>query len=238
MTEFYTSLEDPAVMARFYSDPKLNPFATKQARETNPESEPVYIEQIMIEIRIKGSSEIVRRQMQERDKKRFAAAWAVYEGEQIAPDSGTPLDTLADLDDVTIAQYKQRGINSVEDLAGVSDGIVAQLGRGSIMNKKKASEYLKNHNDVSNKTEVMRRIERLEQMVADLTRNGAPPTAVDDSAYKAFDSRLSALELALVDVASSISSMQSKPQTGAKTTAKPEGKKEKLKLREAASDAA
>lgn len=235
MTELYTSLEDPALMARFYDEKKLHPAKTLAAREKNPEAEAVYIPQVMIEIHIKGKSEVMRRDMQEADKKKFAMAWAAYQGQAVQADAGTPLSELPDMDDVTIAQYGQKGIKSVEDMAIISDDAVYQLGRGAVAHKKAAQNYLKNRNDATNNPDVLRRIEAMDEAIANLNRRGGGPAA--PALDEAVDSRLSALEMAIADIGAQVQlALQAKEQQAPKAEEKP--KKEKLKLKDAESDAA
>ena len=209
MTELYTSLQDSSAMARFYDEPKLHPFKTKEARRTNPDAEPVYIPQIMIEIHIKGSSEVMRRAMQESDKQKFSTAWAAFEGDDVAPDAGTNLDVIENMDDVTITQYAAKGIKSVEDLANVSDGVITQLGRGAVTHKQSAQEYLKKHQGIAGKGDIIRRIEKLEQTVSEILRKGG----VDD--LSGGDDSFSNLNEIVLDLGNRLAELEKpKPKRG------------------------
>lgn len=170
MTQYYNSISEPGTMARFYNEPKANPFKTKQARIKNPDAAVVYDPQIMVDIRVKGVSEIMRRPMQEVDKRRFSVAWQAFEGADVEVAQGTPLSKLPGVDDVTISHLENKGINSLEDLAALSEAVITQLGRGYVALQLEAKNYLKDTNDTVRNSDLQIRLEKLEHAVAEINR--------------------------------------------------------------------
>lgn len=116
--------EDNAI-AIFRLEPKFDGGATKR------EGRPVYREVPWIEIIIPGNNkDIVERPVTDADKRRFPIQWANFQNHVEAPLEGTPVKEVPWLGRAQVAMLEHLNILSVENLAGLGDSEIQNLGPG------------------------------------------------------------------------------------------------------------
>lgn len=121
--------------ARFYIHPSL----TEGKKGT---SEAVYDDVLYAEIFIKGSTNTsFSRPKKDEDEQLFAAEWAAYTNNEDFVSNGTSLSALPTIGPSAEMNLNAKGINTVEDLAGLSDAVVIGE-RGMLELRKRAQAYL------------------------------------------------------------------------------------------------
>jgi hypothetical protein len=112
-----------------------------------------------LEARVAGNSteisfQVVKDFNREQLIKRCPAAWAYYEANRDKPDDakvptisdvgikGTPLETMNAFNNERVVWFKSQGIQTVEQLAALSDSTLGNLGMGARGWRKKAIEHL------------------------------------------------------------------------------------------------
>lgn len=82
---------------------------------------PEFVEKLYIEIKIKGNTDISDRPAEETDLMRFPREYAFYKNKAEKLKQGTPLNQFAFLTLPEIEECENKGILTVEDLAGLTD---------------------------------------------------------------------------------------------------------------------
>lgn len=127
---------DKNLVVRFFQKPKKNKFKSRE------QGKPVYVNQDYVEIRVPGSSDVVSRKAEDKDKKRFPRQWQAYQTNTEFCEDGIPLDTVSFLTAANVAMLKDSGIKTVEQLAGINEANAADVGIGVIQLIDLARGYL------------------------------------------------------------------------------------------------
>ena len=127
----------------------------KNTRESESQGRPIYDRSLVARIFIPGDrlsiidKEIERhfgnstKKVNHVNAQRFAKPLAAFLGGSVAPETmGTPLSQIPSLDVAQIAAMRDSKIYTVEQLAGVSDSNIHQLGMGAFELRAKAKAYL------------------------------------------------------------------------------------------------
>lgn len=132
--------------ARFYDHPKLNRPESEKAKRN------IYDDAVYIEIFIRGDSNTsFSREKKNQDEKAYPREWQEYMTGKKIPIEGSPLSVLPNISPATEMNLNGEGINTVEDLANLSDGVVLGVaGRVDLRNRARA--YLAAVEDKPKKT--------------------------------------------------------------------------------------
>lgn len=121
--------------ARFYTHPSL-----KSGKKGT--SEAVYDDVLYVEIFIKGSTNTsFSRPKKDQDEIDFAAEWRAYVNNEDYAAHGTNLSVLPTIGPSAQMNLNSKGINTVEDLAGLDDSVVIGE-RGMLELRQRAQAYL------------------------------------------------------------------------------------------------
>jgi len=105
--------------------------------------EVLFIEVPYIEIVSPGQKHsTVHRKVTEEDKIKYKSVWEAYQNKEEMRASGTPLRKWGGIDDLLIPEMEHLNIFTVEALAAVPDGNLANLGPGARKLQEAAKEYL------------------------------------------------------------------------------------------------
>lgn len=153
------------ISVRFYQDKVLLGYASEQA------GHPVYEDRDFIEITVPGDmSNVINREVLDRDKKEFAASYARYkEGLEPSVD-GVPLEAWSRLTTASVANYRAMGVKTVEHISEMSDQICNKVAMGAMADRTAAKAYLASAKDSALAQKQALEIERLENMVKDQQR--------------------------------------------------------------------
>jgi predicted RecB family nuclease len=115
--------------ARFYVHPQL-------------QHDDTYKDVVYVEIFIKGDKNTsFSRPMKEEDKTMYPNGWNAFKDQDFELSDGTPLQAIPGMSPSAMIELKSTGINTVEDLAELSDGVV--LGHpGMVTLRKRAQAYI------------------------------------------------------------------------------------------------
>lgn len=117
-----TENPNAGVMARFYD-------RAIKTEKIDEQGLPVFVNQTFIEIRLKdNTTEVFDQPADEEKKKRFELEYARYKLAKKQTADGTALEMFAFLDASEIAALKERGIFTVEALAGLKKEDAGNLG--------------------------------------------------------------------------------------------------------------
>ena len=134
----------PRNYAKFYLQPMLNKFKSKQAGREIWESK----EFILIIAPGQSKSE-VRRPIQDQDKKNYPKEWQAFQDNKPDAVTGTPIEQLPTLDIGMAKQLKFLNIHTIEQMAAMHDAGLANIGMGAREIKTKAQAFLqKNSSEV------------------------------------------------------------------------------------------
>lgn len=141
--KYYPAIDSPNVLARFYDFPML------MVKKSKDSCEQIYENRTHIEIKIRSKSDVMDRPATEKDFERFPESYSAYMGKIVREnDSGTPIENLKDEDGGLIPgglalQYRGKGVETIEDLANLYDGLIQSLGNGSLEWRKAARKQVK-----------------------------------------------------------------------------------------------
>ncbi len=82
---------------------------------------PEFVEKLYIQIKIKGNTDVSDRPAEETDLMRFPREYAYFKNKEEKLKQGTPLNQFAFLTAPEIEECDNKGILTVEDLAGLTD---------------------------------------------------------------------------------------------------------------------
>ncbi len=117
--------EEDNAIAIFRLEPKFDGAASKK------EGRPVYREVAWVEIIIPGNNrDIVDRPVTDDDKNRFPMQWANFQNQREEPLEGTPIKEAPWLGRAQVAMLEHLNILTVENLAGIGDVEIQNLGPG------------------------------------------------------------------------------------------------------------
>lgn len=128
--------DDSRLYVKFYSKAVPDEVASREA------GRPVSRQMDYVIIRQPGERDQIERPAHDLDRRRFARHWQAYqEGREAIPE-GTPLATLFPNNPEIIENLKYDKIFVVEQLAGLSDTQVQNIGIGARAWQQKAAEFL------------------------------------------------------------------------------------------------
>lgn len=164
---------DSALHVQFYKHAELNSFASEK------EGRKKYDEHVYIRILSPANRlNVIERRATDEDRQRFSRQFKAFveRGEQLL--SGTLLTELPGMSPGQVLEYKALKVETVEQLAGMSDGTAQLLGTGGVEMKQRAIRFLDERQSSVKLSESNRelrdRIAELERLVAD--RLKAPDT--------------------------------------------------------------
>lgn len=156
--------------ARFYIHPTLIEGKPKT-------SSAVYDDTVFIEIFIKGSQNTsYSRPKEDDDERKYSEEWQAYVNNEDYKAKGTNLNALPTIGPSAQMNLNSKGINTVEDLAGLSDSVVIGE-RGMLELRKRAQAYLEALNpEIAKEREIKENaqqatIEELQRKVQELSES-------------------------------------------------------------------
>lgn len=151
---------DNQLHVQFYKHAELNSYRTRE------EGRKIFDEFVYVRIMAPANRlNVIERRASPEDIKRFAKQYAAFERgeEQLA--SGTPLSELTSLTSAQVAELKSLRVDTVEQLAKLSDNTAQVLGTGGPELKLRAQRFLARQ---TNADEQISRIAELEKQLAEL----------------------------------------------------------------------
>lgn len=138
-----------------------------------------------IRIRQPGERDEIMRPAHDGDRKRFARHWEAYQaGRQESPD-GTPLAILFPNNPEIVENLKYLKIFTAEQLAGLNDTQVQNVGMGARAWQQKAAEFLMLADNGKGLEALHAKVEQMSKQMAALTeKNTALETALTEATEK------------------------------------------------------
>ena len=96
-----------------------------------------------VEINVAGSKDTFVEEMKGEPLKKYGAQYAMWKKTQEQPVDGTPITMCPFLNIAQIKEYQALNVNTIEQLAELSDTAVQKLGMGAMEARKKAQAYMK-----------------------------------------------------------------------------------------------
>lgn len=147
--------DDRGAVAKFFIAPVYMGFKSEQAGKA------VYEDREFVSIRVKGQDKTEHVcEVREEDKRRFAFQYQQFKAGQSQAKAGTPIERLQGVSPSAVLLFRQHNIRTIEDLAEVADGHLANLGMGARDLQRQAIAYLSN-GKVAN-DELTKRLDALE----------------------------------------------------------------------------
>lgn len=133
----FESSEDKALGVRFLSEPQQNEAKTKEA------GRPIFDDVEICEIRLPGSTDLVREVVSDAHRNRFRRQYAAFrQGNDQDSASGTPLAAWPLMTRAQVEEAKYFGVRTVEALAQTPDSGMQKLGAGWLAFRTKARDWL------------------------------------------------------------------------------------------------
>lgn len=160
--------EDQALAIRFYMDVRKNIEKSKQ------EGRLVCDDVEMLEIRIPGGSDLIRKEVGDQERERFHKQYAAFRS-GVSQDkvSGTPLSEWPIMGRAQVEEAAYFGVRTVEAMAVIPDSHLQKMGAGWLEIRSKAKNWLQKAKDgaLVNRLQEMlderdRRIDAMEKMLA------------------------------------------------------------------------
>ena len=146
--------DDKKLIVRFYM------FPVEQTAQSIKAGRKIFKDTEYIEILTPGDKySIIKRQVFDMDRKRFAEAYARFKAGQQETVSGTPLSTLVWMSEARIKEYEFFNILTVEQLAEASDGAQVSSMMGFQEDKRKAQSFISSANDSAPLTEMRAKLD-------------------------------------------------------------------------------
>ena len=182
---------DAALWVEFYDDTVLQTFQSEQA------GRPIYADVVMIQIRIPGNDlNVIKRPMEEGDKRRFPHQWAFYQNKTQDNESmgGTPLSELPGLTKGVVQNLRVAGFHTVEQGAAASDvalqGLKMSVGMNPLAFRERCKAFLAAADDAAPLTQLSAELEKRDAEIAAMKaqidqllamQGGAPPAPPAES---------------------------------------------------------
>ena len=128
----------------FYGDGKQNHVQFYNRELIGADGKPFVRPYILI-ISPGQSKTEVRRPVQDKDKIEYAAAWKAFEENKTDFVNGIMIEMLPGMTEQRISFLKSQNILTIEHLANLSDGNLANIGMGAVALRESAKAYLKNN---------------------------------------------------------------------------------------------
>lgn len=136
-----------------------------------------------IEIIFPGARDTTDRPVKESDKQRFARQWEAYQKGEEYKAEGYPLERWQEMDVGLVREYNHARIYTVEQLANMNEGNLANLGLGARTLHTKAKAFIEAHKDTEAAVKYAAQNEELKKQIETLVASN-----------KEMKSRLDALE--------------------------------------------
>lgn len=169
----FNNEEDSRLHVRFYLEP------VEQTARSIHEGRRIFEDTEFIEIMIPGDKlNIIKRQVFDIDKARFAQQYARFKQGLADQTVGTPLSELVFITASKVKEYEYFGIKTVEQLAGCADGSDAgQRMMGFNSDKQKANAFLAAAKGSAPINELRAKLDNSEATVENLSRQLAELSA-------------------------------------------------------------
>ena len=127
-----------------------------------------------VEIKIPGDDKLVIDEIaNDHYRRRFARQWHIYANELDAFAGQTRIETVAFLDEGTVADLKRLDVHTVEQLSGVSDNIIEQVKMPGFREiREKAKVFLEDQRKLAGFDELQQQIDVLKAQLADNANKG------------------------------------------------------------------
>jgi hypothetical protein len=121
---------------------QFHPYPVKNPKRSAEEGRPIYENVDYVRIFVPGDKDnIVDRQVEEIDTRRFAREYQAYKAGKEAPIEGTPLEMWPTVDRAQVAELVHFNVRTVEQLANLSDANCQNF-KGILALRQKARDYL------------------------------------------------------------------------------------------------
>ena len=132
---------DEKLFAEFVSRPVIDEVASKEANR------PVYVGVDYVRIKHLGETDEIFRPAHDGDKRRFKRQWEAYECGETATPTGTPLSVLFPRNPEIVKNLEFDKVVTVEQLAGLTDTQIQNIGIGGRMFTDRAKAFLASSTD-------------------------------------------------------------------------------------------
>lgn len=196
----------PSLAVRFYSEPQ------KDEAKSKAEGRAIFRDVTMVEIRVPGESDAIRRPVREFDKQQYPRIWAAFEASQSQEAvEGFPLAEWSGVTRAQAEELKFFGVRTVEQFAEMPDTAVQRVGpymqlrqaaRDWLKQAKGASEVNKlrsENNDLKARLTALEEIVSRQTAEIEATRNSRSVAAAMTPEVSA-DPRFAALEARLAEL--------------------------------------
>jgi|694.fasta_scaffold12049_9 hypothetical protein len=150
---------------------------------TQAEGRPIYDEEEIVFIRVKGSKDEVSHLVTDEIRREYKDLYDRWKTNQAAPLTGTPLDEWPKASVSFIDEMRLYGVRTVEELAGLNDGQVSQ-NPGWMTFRSQAQAWLEAAADSAAVTRLAAQNEALLQRIAALEAAKHAPSENDDSVVR------------------------------------------------------
>jgi hypothetical protein len=117
--------------------------AVQNAKKSEEEKRPVFEDRDYIEIKVAGNArEVFIGPVNDQHRKRFPIEWKMYQDGQAPSKTGTPITQWNYLTPSQVAMLQSLHIQTVEDIASLSDMNLQQVGMGAQKLRQEARSYL------------------------------------------------------------------------------------------------
>lgn len=129
---------DRQLAVKFYKKSVYQKFLSEK------ENKQIYKDVDYISIRVPGDNySDLHRPVKEEDKERFDVQWNNYQKRQENVANGTPIDMLPGISPAEADNYRAKGFETIEQLAGMNDTKISKFGFNARSLVKKAQKFLK-----------------------------------------------------------------------------------------------
>lgn len=146
---------------------------------------PIYVDAVMVEIRIPGSRDIVVRPVEEQDKRRWPKQWEAFERGQKQELDGVPVTEWANATEAERKTVQRLGMQTVEQVAGLSDHHASTMRIQKL--KQKAMKFLDSRKGAAEMGKLQVEVEDLKKLVAKLAKENTELKHAADNAVSERD---------------------------------------------------
>lgn len=163
---------DSRAIVKFFHHPTI------KVRDSQEAGRPVFEDIEMISIIWPGEKEAVQVMANPWHRRRFQRQYDAFKNGQEVAHSGSPLDLLFPAKPALVKTLNQFNIFTVENLAGVADGMLDSLPQGREL-QRRAQAYIASATSGSRFHEMQAQIEALTAQLASMKEDGFAPKAVE-----------------------------------------------------------
>ncbi len=171
--------DDSRLFVEFSSRAVVDPIKTQE------QGRPVHVQMDYIRIQQPGERDCILRPAHDGDRRRFRNHWQAYQEGRTNIPEGTQLSVLFPNNPEIVENLKVDKVFTVEQLAGLNDTQIQNIGMGARAWQQKAAEYLAVAFEGKGMHAVTKQLEQLVAQVAALTdKNTALEAALDEATKK------------------------------------------------------